>query len=419
MSVFDSMTKDLEAMPASLRALLEAELAAGNQVVEVGHSFPAPPTGAFFKLASPLLSRERKSGDGLEYRARNSSLSSGEITDAARRYFLIEPPSPEAASVGDREGDPVFSRAALTMAAEPSAARVRFQNSTVIDYEKWHDGIGYDLDALREMSVAERKTTEEMLLARGVRDWRDVEALAWLGTPAAVGALRTAASHSDPTIRIAITRYAPEIISESSRIDILVEQLNSATFFAGLGQALDQIATCHPPAVIEALFRGVLNRPGDIAVHFAAMLFFVHGRTTEPFAMDHRGFFLRFNTEIRAERVDAFLELCAKIGVDSAPHLKMKTAGTTAIPTAVGDPDYTVQVDVRGEMLTYCEPNRSANVICTFNEVPCISARTLSNWYYPLGRRSQKMDAKEKEEILSRIADYCQKHHRMPKITFE
>jgi hypothetical protein len=59
-------------------------------------------------------------------------------------------------------------------------------------------------------------------------------------------------------------------------------------------------------------------------VHFAAMLCFIHGQTTEPFAMDHRGFFLRFNTEVRTERVDAFRELCAKIGVDGAPYLKIK-----------------------------------------------------------------------------------------------
>ncbi|MGC4073715.1 MAG: hypothetical protein QM760_14640 [Nibricoccus sp.] len=81
-------------MPEMLRRLLEAELAAGNSVEEIGHSFPAPPIGAFFKLTKPLLTRPRASGDGLDYRARNSSLSSGEITDAKRIYFLVEPPAP-------------------------------------------------------------------------------------------------------------------------------------------------------------------------------------------------------------------------------------------------------------------------------------------------------------------------------------
>jgi hypothetical protein len=37
-----------------------------------------------------------------------------------------------------------------------SAAIDRFLRSLVIDYEKWHDGIGFDVDALREATPAER-----------------------------------------------------------------------------------------------------------------------------------------------------------------------------------------------------------------------------------------------------------------------
>src|SRR4051812_20092572 len=92
----ESNLKDIEAMPAVLRALLEAELAAGNAIAEVGHSFPAPPAGAYFKLAKPLLTRAPASVDGIVYYDRNSSIYSGEITDAKRFYFLLEPPHPPA-----------------------------------------------------------------------------------------------------------------------------------------------------------------------------------------------------------------------------------------------------------------------------------------------------------------------------------
>jgi hypothetical protein len=81
--------------------------------------------------------------------------------------------------------------------------------------------------------------------------------------------------------------------------------------------------------------------------------------------------------------------------------------------------DYTVEIDCRGEMLTYCELNRSAHVICTFGGKPVIVPRTLSNWNYPLGRRSEKMSAEEKDIILARIADYCRTHHRMTNLVFE
>ncbi|MEI9863517.1 MAG: hypothetical protein WDN00_02975 [Limisphaerales bacterium] len=59
--------KDFNAMPGALRALLEAELAAGNEIVEVAHCFPAPPAGAYFKLAKPVTIRPRQSGDGINF----------------------------------------------------------------------------------------------------------------------------------------------------------------------------------------------------------------------------------------------------------------------------------------------------------------------------------------------------------------
>ena len=68
--------KDFDAMPVALQQLLLAELAAGNRILELGHSFPAPPAGAYFLLANPVSTRPRSSGDGLVFYARNSSLSS-------------------------------------------------------------------------------------------------------------------------------------------------------------------------------------------------------------------------------------------------------------------------------------------------------------------------------------------------------
>jgi ATP-dependent DNA ligase len=54
-----------------------------------------------------------------------------------------------------------------------SAAQERFLASTDIDYERWHEGTGYDLDALRELDPDERFRTEQWLLARAGQDWRD------------------------------------------------------------------------------------------------------------------------------------------------------------------------------------------------------------------------------------------------------
>ncbi len=85
---------ELARFPAALQALVAAELAAGNGVLEIHHSHPAPPVGACVLLAKPVSTRPRASGAGLSFYERNSSLHSGEFTDAARHYFVLEAPKP-------------------------------------------------------------------------------------------------------------------------------------------------------------------------------------------------------------------------------------------------------------------------------------------------------------------------------------
>ena len=75
-----------------------------------------------------------------------------------------------------------------------------------------------------------------------------------------------------------------------------------------------EVEEFHPPAVIDALLRGVLKRDGETAVHYAAMLMFIYGKATSSFDWEHRPFFLQFNTDDRHERQTAYRELCARIG---------------------------------------------------------------------------------------------------------
>src|SRR5580765_5672103 len=80
--------------PPVLRRLLEAELAGGNEIAEIASCFPAPPAGAYVKLARPITTRPRTKGEGLDFYDRNSSIYSGEWTDANRFFFVLEPPNP-------------------------------------------------------------------------------------------------------------------------------------------------------------------------------------------------------------------------------------------------------------------------------------------------------------------------------------
>ncbi|MBI1354281.1 MAG: hypothetical protein GC160_08040 [Acidobacteria bacterium] len=332
---------DIDAMPPALRELIEAELAAGNDVVEVGHSFPAPPVGCYVQLARPVQSRPRASSEGVSFYDRNTSRYSGEYTDPKRWYFVLEPPhapepepdmdairaaaSASAATVAATHvpvaaappAPPPVEAAPRATAAGSTSLLERFRRSMTMDYEKFHDGVGYDLDLLDEASPEERGQIERLLLSRGVQDWRDVEALAALDTPKAQAKLREALQEGDSQIQVAVLNYAPELAGADDRTAALVAALETAEFYGGLTQAMTEAEEFHPPAVVDALFRGVLRRSGEIATNFAALLMYVHDKAEEPFDWELRPFFLEFNTDDMAERRRWFLELCDRLEVDA------------------------------------------------------------------------------------------------------
>jgi hypothetical protein len=203
---------------------------------------------------------------------------------------------------------------------QPNTVLQRFEKSMIINFEKWHDGIGYDLEALKMSSSSERKAIEQMLITHSPRDWRDIEALAILNTEAAREAIKEALNSPDPTVRVAVGRYAPDLVGDKERSKSIVDALQNAELFGGLSQVLDEVEIYHPQEVKEALIAGLLRRKGDVAVLFAAMLFYIYGKAKEPFDMEQRPFFLRFNTEDKMERLQVFIELCNKLGIDSKEY---------------------------------------------------------------------------------------------------
>ena len=54
------------------------------------------------------------------------------------------------------------------------------------------------------------------------------------------------------------------------------------------------------------------------------MLFYLYDKTKEPFDMKQRPFFLRFNTENKEERVQAFQELCKQLKINPKKFLAPK-----------------------------------------------------------------------------------------------
>lgn len=127
MNLTAEQQQELARFPAALQALVAAELAAGNGVREIHHSHPAPPVGACVLLAKPVSTRPRASGAGLSFYERNSSLHSGEFTDAARHYFVLEapqppPPEPDMDALRQAHAPPPEARAQFAPSAPAHAA---------------------------------------------------------------------------------------------------------------------------------------------------------------------------------------------------------------------------------------------------------------------------------------------------------
>ncbi len=209
----------------------------------------------------------------------------------------------------------------LRPATASSDAATRFIASMTITYDMWHDGDGYNLEFLAAIPPAELPAIAALLINHTPRDWRDIEALAQIDLPQAKAAVIAALKHSDPSVRRTAQDYAPEHIDPKAREANLLRALRTAAPFEGLTQALSEAEEFHPPAVIDALFQGALNANGEAAVHYAALLFFLHGKAKEPFDWDHRPFFLRFNESERALRRAAFLELCDTLHVDASKYI--------------------------------------------------------------------------------------------------
>ncbi len=204
-----------------------------------------------------------------------------------------------------------------------TTAYQRFQNSKVITYERWHDGVGYDLEALAEMTEAERKSVVTELI-HSTTNWRDIEALATLGTDTANAHIRKHLTQGPSELRLAAAHaLAGDKESDRAREDAIVHALQTAEPMNGLARALDMAAEHKSPRVIEALIRCTLRPAPEVAVNAAGLIYYLFGKTTEPFDWDKRPFFLRFGEGCDEQR-KAFAEMCAELGIDAEPYLRQK-----------------------------------------------------------------------------------------------
>jgi hypothetical protein len=196
----------------------------------------------------------------------------------------------------------------------------KFMASMQIGYEQWHDGIGYDLEALAQVTGDERRQVEALLISRTDPDWRDIEALDQLGTPEALAYIERALQAKEITTRIeAAERLSARRILDDERMDrLILHWLDETTLSDGMTRVLS-IATRHPSdAIRKKLLSLAVFGNEDVRIHAAALAHHLYGGTTETFDWNHRPLYLRFSSSSESERESALADLCSLIGVRPA-----------------------------------------------------------------------------------------------------
>lgn len=203
---------------------------------------------------------------------------------------------------------------------QSKSAYQRFIDSMRIDYEKWHDGVGYDLEALPALSPEERRNLVAILRGRG--DWRDAEALqrlAELGEASAGEVVQEIIDDPGGPIEQRLMAMedlrAAGAMSDEELERRLLPALKVAAPYGGITPALRLVQQVPTERIKRRLLWGVLHHP-QAGVHYAAMLAFICGKAESDFDWNLRPLFLRTRSNDPAERKQAVAELCQLIGMN-------------------------------------------------------------------------------------------------------
>ena len=191
-----------------------------------------------------------------------------------------------------------------------------------LGYEEWKEGIGYDVEALAEITPEERSAAVEVLAEhlRDHGDWRDVEALAAIDIPEAREEMRRALQHDNHQVKLRAAERLEEAGEDAGLEDQIIAALRGSTTYYGLTQAL-MLAEERPTERIKATLLEVARNGEDrgARVHCSALALYLGGKAKEAFDWAHRPLFLKFGEEDPAVREEAYRELCARLGHTPKP----------------------------------------------------------------------------------------------------
>jgi hypothetical protein len=187
-----------------------------------------------------------------------------------------------------------------------------------IGYEQWHEGIGYDMEALAALPPEELRLAEELVVARQLADWRDIEALDQIGSERALTELAQALHLPNLEVSIEAARRLTRrgLLSQVEIEQIVVKALDHTSILNGMAKVL-RFAEEHPTgAVRKKLLHSALHGHDDLRVHAAALVHFLYGASASSFDWAHRPLYLKFGAKAGSLRRAAYQALCAQIGVE-------------------------------------------------------------------------------------------------------
>jgi hypothetical protein len=199
----------------------------------------------------------------------------------------------------------------------PNEAYQLFLDSMIMDFDKWHDGIGYDLEALERLNPKERASIEKLLIMKleEAGNWRDVQALIALGTTSALKAADRARFHKKDRVRHYALRkvLTIQVLRDATTSDMteLEEQAIQAVKHGNF-----EMAECMPTMRVKrALLYSAREGGRETRGSAAAFLLYLCGQTSEPYDWSQRPFFLRFAADDPTTLQQTWEELRKRTGL--------------------------------------------------------------------------------------------------------
>jgi len=193
----------------------------------------------------------------------------------------------------------------------PSDAYSRFMSSLELDYERWHDGSGYDLEALASIDDSERGDVVWELVRRDPT-WREIEALESIDIPPAFMAIKRALRDSDSIdTRLAAAKSLHTLGKLDEPIDaVIARELGKLGDIGGGSTRALLMAEEFPTDAVKRALLEASNKRTESAMHCAGVLCYLTGAGKEAFDWDLRPLFLRLGpAEPEPDRSAAFREL--------------------------------------------------------------------------------------------------------------